>query len=117
MPGLDRYRNGIGGCGNEQPGQPIMGRPDDVMDEYRRLQDETMRRLDELANDIDAGRIPTEEGLKQADRIALESQARTEPLLALHKARIRRGKLQARIMAVLAIAAMAVLCYMVFAHR
>ena len=36
-------------------------------------------------------------------RIVLESQARTEPLLALYQARVRRSKLQTRFMAAIAI--------------
>lgn len=94
-----------------------MGRPDDFMDEYRRLQDETMRRLDELANDIDAGRIPTEEGLKQAERIGLESQARAEPLLARYKARVRRSKLHTRLMITLVIAVLVGLACIILAHK
>ena len=98
-------------------GKLIVERPDDFMDEYRRLQDETMRQLDKLANDIDAGRIPTEEGLKEADRIVLESQARTEPLLALYQARVRRSKLQTRFMAAIAIVVLLGLAYLVLAHH
>ncbi|MFT3897225.1 MAG: hypothetical protein QM719_05955 [Thermomonas sp.] len=94
-----------------------MGRPDDFMEEYRRLQDQTMQRLDTLANDIDAGRVPLEEGLKQADKLVLETQAQTAPLLALHQARIRRAKLHARIVVILVTVAVFGLACAVLAHR
>jgi hypothetical protein len=93
-----------------------MERAKDLLEEHRRLQDETMRRLDAIANDIDAGRVPLEEGAKRADAYALEMQARMDSLLALRLEHLREANQRRRIFATVAIALLAGLAYIFFTH-
>lgn len=73
-----------------------MARPDGTNDGYDRLQQDLIRQLDTIANDIDAGRLTLEEGSQRADALIEETQAKSAPLLASRVAQHQRAGRRSR---------------------
>lgn len=78
-----------------------MARPDATNDEYDRLQQDLMRQLDAIANDIDAGRLTLDEASARSNALIEETQAKSAPLLASRVVQHRRTRRRSRVIVVI----------------
>ncbi|MDR6675639.1 hypothetical protein [Xanthomonas sp. 1678] len=80
-----------------------MARSDGTNDEYDRLQQDLMRQLDAIANDIDAGRLTLEEASARSNALIEETQAKSAPLLASRIGQHRRTQRRSRVIVVIVV--------------
>jgi len=80
----------------------------DLLVELQRLQTETMQQLERIAEDIEAGRVPAEEGAQRARALVAASDARRSALFAAGAAAADRRTRRAWLMALAVVVAGAV---------
>lgn len=91
-----------------------MPKQDSTSDEIKRLQEQTMRQLDSISKDIEAGFTTLEAGSKRAEALIQESQARGSILSEKGAKEVQRKKLGSRLF--VGIALLAVIAYFIIKY-
>ena len=82
-----------------------------VTDKYNQLQEATMRQLDTIATEVEAGRLSVEEATKQSEALIKDMETRLEPLAQERLKLLQQARNRTRLLLVMAAIAAA---YLVF---
>ena len=81
------------------------------LDQSNQLQSEAIDKLDAIANEVSAGLITQEEATQKAERIMLELEASTAPLMEEHHKKLRNFTIKTRVLLLVAAAGVVFLLY------
>ena len=91
-----------------------MRQHDSSADEVEKLQQETMRQLDSISKEIEAGTTTLEAGSKRAEALVKESQVRISILAEKREKEIQRKRFVPRL--IIGASVLAMIAYLIFKY-